>query len=97
MEHLLTERVPSDQQFGFRPRSSTQEALLSLTQHWLKVLDDNGSILCVFLDLEKALDSVSDLRMECLSKAGVRGALLEWFHDYLTGCRQFVAVEGESS
>lgn len=98
MEHLLERGVLSDRQFGFRPSSSTQEALLSLTRGWHQVLDAGGSVLCVFLDLAKAFDSVPHQRIvECLHQAGVRAPLLAWFEDYLTGRRQFVAVEGVSS
>ncbi len=98
LEHLLETGFLSDRQFGFRPQSSTQEALLSLTKGWHEVMDSGGSVLCVFLDLAKAFDSVPHARiMMCLHDAGVRDPLLAWFHSYLTGRSQSVAVEGASS
>ena len=88
----------SSKQFGFRLCSSTQESLLSLTHGWHEVLDNGGSVLCVFLDLAKAFDSVPHQRiLICLHDVGVKDMLLSWFHNYLPGLSQFVGVEGGSS
>ena len=46
----------------------------------------------------KAFDSVLHARVtSCLYLAGIRDPLLAWFHSYLLGRSQFVAVEGASS
>lgn len=98
MEHVLDQGALSDLQFGFRPESSTQEALLSATQFWHAAMEGGGSALCVFLDLAKAFDSVSHSRvLAALSEADVAGSLLCWFRSYLTNRRQFVAIQGFSS
>ena len=98
MEHILSESVLSPSQFGFRPQSSTQEALLSLTRFWHNTMEDNGSNACVFLDVAKAFDSVPhDRVVTALSRSGISGKLLNWFRSYLTNRRQFVAIQGASS
>ena len=62
---------------------------------WL--LDNGGSVLCVFLDLVKPFDSVPHQKMlTCLRDVGVKYSLLSWFHYYLSGRSQFVGVEGVS-
>ena len=96
--HLLSCNAISDHQFGFRPKSSTQEALVHMTQQWHEHLDDNASTICIFLDLSKAFDSIphSGVIKE-IANAGVCGPALKWFSNYVTNRRQFVALEGVAS
>ena len=95
---LLSREAISSSQFGFQPQSSTQEALVHMTQLWHQHMEDGGSSLCVFLDLAKAFDSVPHWRViSAISKACVTGKALMWISDYLSGRRQFVALEDESS
>ena len=58
MNHLLSNSIISRQQFGFRPQSSTQEALLAATNDWHQYLDSKLSVGCVAFDLSKAFDSL---------------------------------------
>ena len=98
MTHLLQQNAISPSQFGFRPGSSTQEALVSMTQVWHKHLEAGLSTACVFLDLAKAFDSVPHHGViSALSAAGVTNPLLGWFSDYLSNRRQFVALDGSTS
>ncbi len=56
-----------------------------------------GSTLCVYLDLGKAFDTISDIKIiEVLNDAGVSDSLLSWFHSYLSDRQQFVVVNGAS-
>ena len=97
-DHLLSREAISSSQFGFRPQSSTQEALVHMTQLWHQHMEDGGSSLRVFLDLAKAFGSVPHRRViSAISMACVTGKALMWISDYLSGRRQFVALEGESS
>ena len=61
MKHLLEHDAISPSQFGFRPRSSTLEALITMTQLWHQSMEDGHSTVCVFLDLAKAFDSIPHL------------------------------------
>ena len=88
----------SSLQFGFRPLSSTQEALLVSTRDWHDTLDRGGSVVCLFLDLAKAFDSIPhSLILLSLVRVGVRGALLRWFESYLSNRSQHVVLQGASS
>ena len=98
LDHIIKESIISDSQFGFRPNSSTQEALLSMTRFWHNTMEAGGSNICVFLDLAKAFDSVPhDRVITSLSTAGVTGKLLQWFRSYLENRQQFVAIQGGTS
>ena len=79
LNHLLDRGAVSPSQFGFRPGSSTQEALLSATQTWHKYMEDGFSTVCVFLDLAKAFDLQGVI--DAFASSGVCGSLLVWFFE----------------
>ena len=98
MNHLLSNSIISRQQFGFRPQSSTQEALLAATNDWHQYLDSNLSVGCVAFDLSKAFDSLPHPTiLSNLSRVGIRGTLLDWFQNYLSNRQQKVVLDGHES
>lgn len=98
MAHVMANDLLSTCQFGFRPMSSTQEALLSMTHFWHETMEKSGSNIAVFLDLAKAFDTVQHpLALSSLSSAGVCGPMFHWFESYLLGRSQFVVIQGGNS
>ena len=76
LSHLLTNSLLSNSQFGFRPCSSTQEALIATTTSWHQYLDEKQSVGAVFFDLSKAFDSVPHSGiLRALTRIGVTGFL----------------------
>ena len=76
----------------------TQEALLSVTNSWHKLLAKNQQVAAVFFDVKKAFDSVPHHQLiSSLEKTGIRGPLLKWILDYLSGREQRVVLDGTTS
>ena len=52
----------------------------------------------MFIDLEKAFDTVShDILLEKLDDYGIRGISSDWFRPYLSDRSQFVSISGFNS
>ena len=80
-------------QFGFRQKYSTVHALISLTDTIRKNLDE-GNIGCgIFVDLQKAFDTVKhDILLSKLEHYGVRDLANEWFKSYLSNRKQYLSI-----
>ena len=77
-------------QFGFRENHSTTHALIYLTEEIRKALDKNLFSCGVFVDLQKAFDTVDhDILLFKLDHYGVRGVENNWFKSYLSNRKQY--------
>ena len=82
-------------QFGFRANHSANHALISLTEKIRESLDSNNLTCGVFIDLQKAVDTVNhDILLHKLNHYGVRGVANNWFRSYLSNRQQFVYING---
>ena len=98
MEFLHKNNLLSDCQYGFRTRSSIQDALLIITRNWHEYLSTNHQVAAVFFDIKKAFDSVPHNQLlQSLTDVGVSGKLHQWFANYLSGRYQRVVLNGFSS
>ena len=72
-------------QFGFRNLHSTNHALITITEKIRKAID-NGEITCgVFLDLQKAFDTVDhEILLSKPEHYGICGVPVKWFKTFLT-------------
>ena len=85
-------------QFGFRSGHSADHALVSLTESIKSSLDNNRLGCGIFIDLQKAFDTVNhDILLRKMEHYGMRGIPLQWFKSYLNDRKQFVSVNGHSS
>ena len=95
---LYSNNLLSNCQFGFRPQSSTQEALLSVTNSWHQMLTKHHQVVTIFFDVRKAFDSVPHNHLiSSIAEIGISGSLLKWLSDYLTGRKQQVVLDGITS
>ncbi len=85
-------------QFGFRKKYSTEHALLSIVEEIRRNLDDGKFSCGVFVDLEKAFDTVNhQILLSILDHYGIRDNSLKWVQSYLTNRKQFVSLSGAKS
>ena len=80
-------------QFGFRNGYSTNHALTNLTEMIRKALDE-GKLACrVFIDLQKAFDTVDhDILLSKINHYDIRAASYQWFKSYVTGRQQYTTI-----
>ena len=98
LSYLQSNSLLSHCQFGFRPFSSTQEAIIFATTDWHKILDMKANVAAMFFDLSKAFDTIPHSGiLNALSNVGVSGPLYKWFSSYLSNRQQCVVLEGHSS
>lgn len=85
-------------QFGFRTKKNTQDAILRVVNNIYEKLDKNKKILTIFIDLQKAFDSVShELLLSKLKSAGIRGVAYNFMKSYLTNRTQLVKINSKLS
>ena len=85
-------------QFGFRKNYSTNHALVSITER-IKSMLDNGQFVCgIFIDLEKAFDTVNhEILCDKLTYYGLRGNVNNLIRSYLSNRKQYVSINGFDS
>ena len=85
-------------QFGFRASHSINHALISMTEKIKESLDSRRFGCGIFLDLQKAFDTVNHkILLDKLEHYGIRGSALDWFRSYLSDRKQYVSVNGFNS
>ena len=85
-------------QYGFRKSHSTTHALISITEQIRKALDNKDFAVGVFVDFQKAFDTVDhNILLDKLNRYGITGTTNEWFRSYLRDRKQFVSILGFES
>ena len=85
MDHVLEKKLNSESQWGFLSGRSTTSALLAVTDCWHKHLEAGQEVCAIFLDLQKAFDSVPHRSLLLvLQQCDVHPTLLKWICSYLT-------------
>ena len=85
-------------QFGFCSKHSTAHALIQITEKIKHALDSGNHACGVFIDLQKAFDTVNhNILVDKLSYYGIRGISNQWFKSYLSNRTQYVSINGFDS
>ena len=85
-------------QFGFRKKHSTNHAILNIVEDIRKSLDNKSFVCGVFIDLEKAFDTVNHaILLKKLDFYGIRGLSNQWLTSYLSDRKQCVKFKNSSS
>ena len=88
---LNKHKILYDDQFGFRPKYSTNMAIIKLIDKIVQATNNDEITAGLFLDLSKAFDTIKyDILLDKMAHYGIRGLVLEWFRNYLSNRKQFV-------
>jgi hypothetical protein len=93
-QYLITNKILTDYQSGFRKGYSTCSSLLRTTNEWLVNMDKGLINGVVFLDLKKAFDTVDHINIliKKLELYGLKNNALRWFISYLSHRKQICKV-----
>lgn len=82
------------QQYGFRKKRSTEDAIRTLITEIYSTVDSGAAAAAVFLDLAKAFDTIShEILLQKLEKMGIRGNANALFRSYLSNRKQQVKIK----
>ena len=99
VDHLYVNGVLTDAQHGFVTKRSTVSQLLVCVNEWTKDIDSGNLVDILYIDIAKAFDSVSHVKLlKIMKDCGIDGKALLWFRNYLSERTQFVQInDGQSS
>ena len=98
MEFLDHSNQIYSRQFGFRKGHSTSHILTNILERIREHLDSGGFACGVFVDLQKAFDTVDhEILISKLDHYGIRGSTKAWFKSYLSNRSQYVSISGTKS
>ena len=96
--HMITNGLFADEQHGFSPGRSCITQLLYVLEEWTEMLDCGKPVDVVYMDFQKAFDSVPHRRLlSKLKSYGITGKVWKWIECFLTGHQQRVSVNGKKS
>ena len=97
-EFLAANKVITRYQSAFQKLYSTVASLICSTDCWYENIDCKKLNLTIFLDLEKAFDTVDHtIMIEKLRAYGIKGIPRYWFKSYLDNKQQYYSLNGKKS
>ena len=85
-------------QSGFRPRHSTESALILMVDSWLKAINEGKIVGCVLVDFRKAFDLVDhEILLRKLKCYKCNDSCVSWFESYLCHRKQRVSLNNNLS
>ena len=92
---LYKYKLINTNQFGFCSNHSTEHTLISLIETIKKYLDNDEIVCRVFIDLQKAFDTIShEVLLEKLKHYRIRSKENNWFCSFLTNRKEYVSING---
>ena len=75
-----------------------ERRLFHVLEIWSQILDSGGNIDSIYCDFMKAFDKVPHNRLKIILEAhGITGRFSNWINSWLSGRRQRVVLNGETS
>jgi hypothetical protein len=98
LQHIKINNILSEEQFGFRPSTSTDKASYKLINEILNAMNERKMVGGIFCDLQKAFDCVNhNILISKLEFYGIAGKTLKLINSYLEGRYQNVVLDGNLS
>jgi len=107
MEKLVTEHLINyfnnnkfftKKQYGFIAGRSTSLQLLRVLEEWTEAVDNGKGVDCIYMDYQKAFDTVPHKRLINKLKAyKIGNNMIDWIENYLSGRKQQVAINNACS
>ena len=98
MQHLASNSLLNDHQYGFRPGRSCELQLLRILNDWTRCLDNKIPVDILYRDYQKAFDKVPHQRLiSKLQTHSIDGNVLSWIYNFLRNRTQRVCVRGTYS
>ena len=98
VDHMNSNNLFSDKQFGFIGGRSTSLQLLTVLDKWTKILDEGGTIHTIYMDFMKAFDKVPHRRLIAKLRAyGISERMCKWIENFVYERKQRVQVNGQFS
>ena len=98
MRHCTENNLIRQNQHGFVRRKSTITQMLECMNLWTKAIEEKFTVRLAYIDFRKAFDSISHTKLlAVLNNKGVRGSLLRWVSNFLTGRNQTVIINRANS
>ncbi|XP_065671724.1 uncharacterized protein LOC136089600 [Hydra vulgaris] len=92
--HLLSNKLLYNMQYGFKKNNSTEHAIIQLTRSISDSFNNSKFTLGVFIDLAKAFDIINHkILAKKLKCCGITGNVLKLLKSYLTNRKQFVYAD----
>ena len=96
--YLLSNNLMSKVQHGFLTKRSTTTNLFECINEWTKIVDGKCSVDVMYIDLAKAFDKVSHIKLIFkLKLLGIGGDLLAWIGSFLCNRTQRVRIGSKLS
>lgn len=97
-EFVKVQQILAENQSGFRKMNSCETALNFVIQDWRDEIDSGNSIICVFLDLKRAFETIHrELLLTKMQKYGITNNELSWFNSFLNNRLQKTRIKDSLS
>ena len=91
LEHVEKYEIINKNQFGFLKRKSSNDTVISLTESVNSLLEENETVVSIFLDLAKAFNSISHkIFLEKITKYGFSTEPIAMLESFLSNRKQCV-------
>lgn len=97
--YITVNNLHESNQSAYKIHHSTETALLKIQNDILMSIDQNQSVILIFLDMSAAFDTVNHVTLltRLSTRFGIHGTALKWFESYLSNRKQFVNINASKS